>query len=141
MKSKEEIKEYVKSHKGDYVSLFKKNNKNYISFRSIFGRFTGLIEKTKDSISAVRRFNSRKVKIKVKLKGQRKKQTFVYNVYNKTQNKNLLLRMNKKLRKNPPYNKFKDDAVPYVKNKKKVDLLFDNPKFIAVEIIKYEGYS
>ena len=152
MKNKEEINIYVKSKKGSSVGLFKRKGKDYIAFRSEDGRFTGWISKTKDSINAVKRYIPTKTKIKVKIKGERGKKTFTYNVYNRKQQKELLFRMNKKLRDKPYYKKQqkkygldsrlkKEDSVPFIKGKKRIDLLFDKYKFKPVIIEKYEGKS
>lgn len=140
MKTKEQINEYIKSKKGSSVSLFKRKSKDYISFRDKKGRFTGWIQKTKDSENAVKKYLPVKTIIKVKIKGERGRKTFTYNVYNKEQQRKVLYRMNRRLRTKEP-DKYKDDAVPFVKGKKKVDLLFDKYKFKPVKIEKYEGES
>lgn len=152
IKNKGDIYEYVKSKKGSSISLFKRMGKDYIAFRRENGRFNGWIIKTKDSVDAVKRYIPTKVKIKVKIKGERKKRILNYSIYNKKQQKQLLYRMNKKLREIPkyqkeqksynlPYKKIKEDAVPFIRGKKIIDLLFDKYKFKPVIIEKYEGKS
>lgn len=151
-KTKEEINEYVKSKKGKNVDLFTRLGKEYISFRNEKGQFAGWIEKSRDTINAVKRYIPIKTKIKFKFKGKREKKTVVYNVYNKKQQRQILFRMNKRLRKDPRYKreqkelsleptKFREDAVPFKEGKSKIDLLFDKYEFKPVEIEKFEGAS
>ncbi len=153
-KNKKEIERYIKSKKGNSVGLFKDmwGNERIYFKNNETGYFTGHIQKTRESINAVKRYLPVKVKIKVKFKGKRKKETLTYNVYNKKQQKELLFRMNKKLRDKKIYKQEqkeydldsrerKDDAVPYSMGKKKIDLLFDKYKFKPVIIERYEGKS
>lgn len=152
MKTKKEIESYVKKHKGEFVGVFTRNKKEFIYFQGKKGKFTGYLAKDKNAIKSVQRYNSFKVKVKVKLKNERGKKTISYNVYNLKQRDNLLFRMNKKLRDKITYKSqqrmrelkdtnFQDDAVPYIEGKKKIDLLFDKYKFEPVKVEEYIGSS
>jgi hypothetical protein len=152
MKTKKQIESYVKKHKGQFVGVFTRNKKEFIYFQGEKGKFTGYLAKDNTSIKSVQRYNSFKVKVKVRLKNERGKKTISYNVYNLKQRDNLLFRMNKKLRDKVDYKakqrnrelkdtNFQEDAVPYVEGKKKIDLLFDKYKFESVKIEEYIGRS
>lgn len=153
-KTKQEIEDYVKSKKGNSAGTYKDmwgNERIYFRDKTT-GHFTGHIAKTKNSVNAVKRYIPVKVKIKFKLRGKRKKETITYSVYDKKQQKEVLFRMNKKLRNKPSYKreqkeygldsrKKRDDAIPYIEGKNKVDLVFDKYKFKPVVIEDFTGES
>jgi len=153
-KTKEQIFDYVRGKKGMGVTTYFRQGKEYVGFYEMgTGHFKGRIERSGLSERAVKSISGVKVKIKVKFKGERKRQTITYNVYNKKQSKEILFRMNSRLRQPSERNKYnkygfevkpyKEDAVPFIKGKKKVDMLFDKGKyeFKDVKIEKYEGVS
>jgi len=152
MKTKKQIQSYVRKHRGDFVSTFFRDEKEYVAFRDNRGRFTGWARKEPIITGFIKRYNPQKVKIKFRLKGERKKREVVYKVYNKKQAQEVLFRMNKKLRDKPrykglqkrrglPFKRFREDAVPFIEGKNKIDLLTDKYKFKPVEILEYEGVS
>ena len=138
-KTTKQIKEYVASRKDDTLSIFERKGKEYIAFKDEKGRFTGYIERSKQVENAVKSFAT-KLKITVKFPNQRGKKTITYLVYNEQQKKELLYRMNKKLRtpgqrKNYGQEKgFRKDAVPVSGEKKKIDLLFDKIEYEEVDV-------
>lgn len=149
----DKITSYVKQRgKDSFVGTYERWGKTWIYFQDKQnGRFKGVVLKDKDSEEAVKRYSGVKVKIKVKFPEQRGRQTITYNVYNRKQQKNLIYRMNERNR--TPVNRkkfkyfvellktYKKDAVPIVKNKNEVDLLFDKYKYEDVKVEKYEGVS
>jgi hypothetical protein len=154
MITKKEIEKYVKERKGNSVGKYTDGwgNKRIYFRNNETGRFTGHIAENKDSITAIKRYIPVKAKIKVKIKGERGKKTLIYNIYNKKQQREIIFRMNKKLRVTQKYkteqktfgldSKTKrEDAVPYLKGKTKIDLLFDRYKFEPAIIDKFEGFS
>jgi len=151
-KTKTQIEKYVRDHKKDFAGVFERSGKEFIFFQGEGGRFTGYIQKDKDSIKATQRYNSFQAKVKVKFKGVRGKKTLTYNIYNEKQRDNLLFRMNENLRNKPsskrkqrerdlPDTNFREDAVPTSKEKRKIDLLFDKIEFEEVEIKEFKGGS
>src|SRR3990167_7711888 len=154
MASKKSIQEYIKQRGKDaFAGTYERWGRTWIYFQNREnGKFKGVIEKNRYSEEATKKYAGIKVKIKFKLKGQ-KKRTVIYKVYNRKQQKEIIYRLNSRNRAPENKNKFKDfgfelksyerEAIPLnakKKNKHKVDMLFDDVEFKDVEKIdKYEG--
>jgi len=137
--TKKEKLDYVLEHKELRVGLMTKYNIEYISFKDKKGYFRGSIKRDADTERYVKKNFGRVIKIKATPKDSNKPKELNVQIYNRKQQKQVLYRMNSKLRNKTLYKReqrkldlpdtrFRDDALPMIDKKKNIDMLFDHDK-------------
>ena len=138
---------YVRERgKGNQAYMMKVHNKNYISFRDDLGHFTGMIRKGRDSVNATKKYVAKKVTLTTRVRGVRGKQRRTYLIYNRREQKELLWRMNRRIRTKtnlseikrriPKIKMYRDDTIATSGRKKTIDLMNDKITWKKAKIVE-----